>query len=1632
MQVTDNNGCIGSATGVLTVNALPVVTVNSETICAGDAPATFTATSDSAAASYVWSENGTGNASSTSGSTAGNYTVQVTDNNGCIGAATGTLSVNAKPDITIADQAICAGDAAVIFDAGAGYSSYQWSGTGGSTSTAQTTSGTVSGTYVAEVTDANGCKDTATATLTVNAKPNITVADQAICAGDAAVIFDAGAGYSSYQWSGTGGSTASTQTTSGTSGGTYIVEVTDANGCKDTAIATLTVNSLPSVTLNDGAICPGSSLQFDAGAGFSYEWNDGSTNQTLSAAAAGQYFVEITDGNGCKARDTATVAMNSNLSVNLGLDQAVCQGESVNLSVVPSGFNSSTHTIAWSTGSSADAITVSTTQQVSVIVTDPQGCFGRDTIQVTVHPKPEITLTDQAICAGDPAATFDVGAGYTYQWSGDASGTNQTYASSVAGTFTVAVTDAHGCKDTTSATLTVNPLPSVILADRSICPGTSTTYDAGAGFTYLWQDGSTAQTYQSSTAEEVRIIITDANGCVDRDTATVSMQNDLSVPLGPDQAVCQGSTVTLDLNPLGYSSSTHTILWSTGASTESITLNSTQEVSVLVTDPSGCAGRDTVQVTVHSNPTITMADQSICQGDGPAVFDPGAGYVNYNWSGAWTGNTPTCAATQPGTYTVEVTDANGCKDTTAADLIVNNLPVVVLSNRSICVGTSTTFDAGAGYNYLWQDGSTNQTYTSNTAEEVRITITDGNGCQGSDTAQVNIAAGLAVDLGPDLTACQGNTFVLDCGYDAVNYTILWEGAAINGTSARTASIGTSGTYSVQVEDAAGCSGSDTVEVTINSNPIASLTDQSICSGDAAVQFDAGAGYTYQWSGDASGNNRTYSSSTSGIFTVEITDGNGCKDTASASLTVNSLPVVNLGIDRSMCTGSTVDFNAENTGATFLWHDGSSNQIYTSAAAETVHVLVTDANGCEGRDTAIVTIEPGLAVDLGPDQSICEGATATIDAGYDASANTVLWNTGASTRTISTTTSGTFIVVVTDAGGCMGTDTIDVIVNPNPAPSLSDAAICAGDPAVTFDPGTGAGWTYLWGGDASGSSRTYSSSTSGNFVVDVTDGNGCSGSAAASLVVNPLPVVSINDTLIVCPGRDTVFSTGGSYSTYEWNGNASNNTASYQTNQVGDVWLTVTDVNGCQNTATSYLANYPAEVVDLQANQTSICVGGSVTLTPTLSGAGYTYEWENGSTSFTRNVSPTVTTLYEVYVTSGGGCPAYDSLRIVVNPLPVVDVPDQSICEGQSATFDAQNEGATFLWSDGSAGRTLTVSQAGSYAVTVTDGNGCVNSDNATLTVNPLPSPSLSNLTICQGDGAATFDAGPGFTSYLWSGAGAGTNRTLQATAAGDYTVTVTNIYGCTQDATASLSVNSLPTISLGPDQVICQGQTATVNASVASGTSVLWNSGLTGSSITIDSTGLYRATVTDGNGCKGRDTMLLTVVPLPTFNKSNDTTVCFELIGNLALEVTTAVRNNVVWDRGDLYPEIEVTEAGQYPFTVTNERNCEARDTIVITEKCISTFFIPNAFSPDGDGTNDIFFGEGINIEDYEMYIFDRWGEEIFHTSDMHEGWDGTINGRPCQVDVYVYKIYYSTEEDHEDASGRRRRTKVGTVTLVR
>ncbi|MCC6460614.1 MAG: SprB repeat-containing protein, partial [Saprospiraceae bacterium] len=568
---------------------------------------------------------------------------------------------------------ICSGQSTTLTASGG--VSYVWN-TGG-TSNTLTVNPTTTTTYTVTATDSYGCTASATKTITVNSLPNAAISGaSAICTGTSTVLTASGGG--TYAWN-TGLSTTSI-TVNPTTATTYTVTVTSANGCTKTATKTVTVNSLPPAAISGpGEICLGASATLTASGGGTYAWNTGLTTAAISVSPAitTTYTVTVTSAAGCTKTATKTVIVNSLPDPAISGPSATCAGTTITLTASGGG------TYSWSTGVTTTSINVTPVSSTSytVTVTNSKNCTDTAVKSVTVNPLPNAAISGpSAICSGS-SATLTASGGGTYAWNTGSSLASITVNPVANTTYTVTVTGANGCTKTATATVAVNGLPTLSTVPTNSTCGQANgsinlTVSGGTNpYAYAWTGGSTIQDPTGLAAGTYTVTVTDANGCTKTTSATVNNTNGPSLSTSVVNVLCNGaSTGSIDLVVTG-GTSPFTYDWSNdGAETPD---NDPQDLSslaagaytVTVTDANGCTA--TTSATISQPTAITASATSTpvtCNGgaNGTITLTVSGGTPGYTY--VWTGGSTSqnLSGLAAGTYTVTVTDANGCTKTTSA------------------------------------------------------------------------------------------------------------------------------------------------------------------------------------------------------------------------------------------------------------------------------------------------------------------------------------------------------------------------------------------------------------------------------------------------------------------------------------------------------------------------------------------------------------------------------------------------------------------------------------------------------------------------------------------------------------------------------------------------------------------------------------------------------------------------------------------------------------------------------------------------------------------------------------------------------------------------------------------------------
>lgn len=587
----------------------------------------------------------------------------------------------------------------------------------------------------------------------------------------------------------------------------------------------------------------------------------------------------------------------------------------------------------------------------------------------------------------------------------------------------------------------------------------------------------------------------------------------------------------------------------------------------------------------------------------------------------------------------------------------------------------------------------------------------------------------------------------------------------------------------------------------------------------------------------------------------------------------------------------------------------------------------------------------------------------------------------------------------------------VAIAPPTVAVTGSTAYCVGDSIKLYGSGP-PGCTYLWQGPNSFTASTANivvanatTNNSGTYTLVVAKGACTSTLALKTVSVQAAPSVNLgNDTNICASNFTLALNAGNPGMTYLWGGGQTTQTLSV--NSAGAYTVKVTNAFGCSSSDTILITN----------NSLSVSIGNNITLCPGAStvlnagNAGAMYSWNTGQTTQTINV--TQAGAYVVTVTTSG-CSSSDTAVIVIPTLSPIS--DATACLGTMITLTA-SPGSSYQWSNGATTQTISPAGSGLYWVQV-NVSGCLLSDSVNVTINTPPFVNLGNdYSFCQSDVISVdLNAGNSGAAFAWN-TGANT-QTIHVTSPGVYSVTVTSPNGCS--ASDAITINRvIVTVNLGSDIDLCKGDTALFNAGL-SGTSYLWNTGAAGQYINVASPGTYWVIVANGS-CTASDSVNIIVHDPPLVNLGNDTTICADEV--IVLSGGGSSDAYYAWSNGSNQPTIEVTNPGYYSVVTTLD-GCVVFDEIRI-EECDYEIWIPNSFTPNGDGQNDLFGPVCYNINKVTLMVFDRWGEMIFKGSGKDVWWDGRYKGKECQYGVYTYLIEYRIRS--------KTRQKTGSITLVR
>ncbi len=1277
---------------------------------------------------------------------------------------------------------------------------------------------------------------------------------------------------------------------------------------------------------------------------YTYLWNPtGQTTATATGLSAGvNYTVTTTDKNGCAKSDTVTLTTASTIVGTISSQTNVsCKGGNDGSAVITPSGGAGGYTHHWSNGQTSDTATALAAGTYTDTIRDANGCIGLANVTITEPVLLTATITTQqnASCKGQANGTLVVTpaggttiAGlhpYTYLWA-PSGGTDSTATLLGAGTYTVTVTDAKGCTVTKTATITepatLVPLITAITVigpNNITCAGASngsvsvTIMGGTPGYSYLWSPGgATDSVLTGLPADTFCVHVTDDNGCT-ADTCVILTQpdslkinitsldisqfagnNNISCHFANDGYVDTTYLVTGGTQPYHYS-------WSPGGeTTKGIDSLIAGTYTLTVTDTNGCVASTTVTLVEPDSISFSVGSQvnAGCKGDssGSVQTSTSGGTMPYTYAWSTGDTTANLSGLPAGSYTVQVTDANGCfkimvvtitEPVTVVPLIT--AATVIGGNNIGCTGDTTgkawvTVTGGTlPYSYLWNNGSTIDTVYNLGAGPISVIVTDSNGCR--KTAVDTITQPEPLAWTDSLSAYIGN-YNVSCNQS------------------------TNGLIQISVDYRSGT-----------------------------------PGYTYQWSPGGS-TDSTLTGIGAGTYTVIVTDANGCKDSAAYTLTAPDTLRATLVADSSNgwnigCHGdSSGNITVTVLGGTnpfqFLWSNGATTQNINNVPAGKYIVTVTDTNGCTYTDSLTLVEPPALASSISA--KTYKGGWNVSCYGYDdgfitdsVSGGTppyvYQWSTGNTNDTLSTLDlvgAGTYTVIATDLNGCSIANTITLTqpdtINPNvviDSIGIYNIQCYGGTACIHLTPTGGTpGYTYFWvPGD---SSRSDFCGPAGTYTVTVTDTNGCIAIRELTLT-QPDSIFAGSVTLSnhggsniscdsACDGTITITMVGGVRPfTYLWSPNVS--TDSVATSLcAGSYTITVTDADSCSIVISTSLSEPPPLkdtllLSDYAGYQVS-CAGndGSITVVATGGTAPYHYNWSPG-VSTTSSATALNAGSYTITVTDSNGCSVTDTVTLTA-PIVIVATDSVSDYHGRGVSCNGDTNGyihvfvtggvAPYIhrWSTGNPADTtanLDNIGAGTYTDTITDQQGCRTTITATITQAPVLAATdtvtdhKGHGTSCNNtsDGTITILASGGTRpyTYTWS-PNVSTDSVATPLGVGRYSYTVTDVNGCTATGSDTIIappplIDSVAVSSYGSGGVMCHGDSSGyIHLNPSGGTpayTYMWSyNNATTQNLDNIPPGVYTYTVTDANGCTIVDSATINDKPAIGSDAGQDFPIC--------------------------------------------------------------------------------------------------------------------------------------------------------------
>lgn len=1220
-----------------------------------------------------------------------------------------------------------------------------------------------------------------------------------------------------------------------------------------------------------------------------------------------------------------------------------------------------------------------------------------------------------------------------------------------------------------------------IAANQTVlCNGQSSQMVASGGLNYTWSPASGLSStviynpIATPATTTTYTVTMNWGSCTKTATKTITVGgSNVTLTASPALKTCDGSPVQLSVNGSG------TFLWSNGSSAASLNITSTGTYTVTSTDISGCTATASANVVVSNLSIVNPVVSPSCSGANNGGVDitvsgQGTPYT-YNWSNLAT--TEDLTNVGPGNYQVTVSNNDGCSLTQSYVVTQANSSITIqptINNVSCNGGNNGSINllvsgGNAPYNFVWNNGSHTQNISNLNAGIYDVIVTDATGCMKLQSFTVSENSSIQINATKtDVTCNGGNNGSITVSASGGNgvYSFLWN----DGNTNQNRTGLTAGNYLLTVTDGNGCFVTNAISITqpaaISIAINVTGSDCSMPSGTANVVVANGvAPFNYNWSHDSNVHTANVNNLAPGNISVSVTDANGCSAVQSGVVTVAANNTsADFTYSGNYCElNGLVNFahNGSSNNASHYWNfDGSNtssapNPSYTFSVAGSYNVMhIVNASYCS--DTVVKTINiyanPSVTAtvnNLSCGQTNNGSIVLNVTGGF--APYQYNWSDGATSANRNNLTAGNYSVVVSDQHSC--STSVNAVLTQTAGLNLSTTQVnptCYGSAngSITLHVNGGtAPFIYYWSTGAT--TQNLSNLSGGSYTVEVHDANNCSATKMVFVTEPAEMVVNYTKNNVVCNGQSNgsinvnVSGGTGPY-IYHWSNNSI--TQNLSSLPAGYYTLSVTDANNC----TSQLNVTIDQPVALSANlikSEPLCHGGndgSIQLDVAGGTPPYHFSWNNGAAA--QNLSNLAAGSYAVTISDNAGCSAVASTFLTeASPIVIQENHTTIGCgtntKGSITAIVSGGLGSyLYQWNTGDFSSTINNLPDGYYAVTVTDANGCTAQlNNIAIMQNP-PITVAANVTdvACAGgnSGKVNIIVNGGTAPYLYHWSNGSTAPNITNVAAGVYTVSVLDAKGCSTTATATVNAGNALQITAAITQPTCLMPKGAIDLEILNGSApftFVWNNGAANEDLQNLSAGIYSVSIRDANNCP-----LDTLFEIQSVaNLSITVTGAGEIkLGETAQLHVSSSSNNVTYN---WFPSsgiscescadvtVSPTQTTDYIVVATDNNGCTAQERVTVEVSSENNVFLPNAFTPNGDGNNDELqlYGNLSSIKYFQLLIFDRWGEKVFESNDQYFKWDGNYRGqRPDgAVFIYVMKVVY--------LNGKSERTFKGSINIL-